>query len=463
MKIAIIIICFINNIYSQNIENNYLIIFNNGDEVVCSQKQNDTENKTLTEIAEQFLFDNVEVLRIELSNLSSSIHDSKSKSHHVFYQQYYRGIKVQGGNILVNMDKDNNISFVINNYIPEIKLDISNKLNKTEIKDKIHDITTLNFKNDDVSVLESFIARNPTNNSIQIVYPVIIPSEGNFSSVYLIDGLTGKIITKGDASINYTSSIGHVFAPDPSSYNKTQRDSLSEADINLSYQEVWLTHLNNGGALNGKYAKSVSLASPYDPLITDGNFQLQHDDTGFEEVNIYYHITEFQKYIRTFDYEPKWYNGMLNEEDEIRSEEIRYDASASVPGSAAYYPLDSQEFILFDKFYGSVDAGEDQSPIIHELGHALHDALINNGINLTGLSLDFYYPNTNAIGEGIADYFNISYRRALEAANNNYYNPNHKSNWIVSNIVGIKDKNDANYYSDWTGSSHDKGVSGLLY
>jgi len=95
------------------------------------------------------------------------------------------------------------------------------------------------------------------------------------------------------------------------------------------------------------------------------------------------------------------------------------------------------------------DGGEDLSNIVHELGHAFHDALIIGDL-MGSNHFDLY-----GITEGIGDYLAISYRRLISN-----YNPNRRFNWWMSeeicnelgiNCNGIYSALDWNFESDGNG------------
>lgn len=68
----------------------------------------------------------------------------------------------------------------------------------------------------------------------------------------------------------------------------------------------------------------------------------------------------------------------------MRSEAIRFDARwlelyTPPPQQQQAKYRNVPEYLVFGVPDGYVDAGEDQSAILHEYGHALHDALIIGG------------------------------------------------------------------------------------
>ena len=113
--------------------------------------------------------------------------------------------------------------------------------------------------------------------------------------------------------------------------------------------------------------------------------------------------------------------------------------------NAGYDPYN--EYIRFGVPSADVDAGEDQSVIIHEYGHALHDALMPG--ELIGWDV------TRSISEGLSDYFGVSYRRDTDT-----FSPNKISNWFWPDLRELSSS--ATYSTHWDGI-YDPYVKGILW
>ena len=229
----------------------------------------------------------------------------------------------------------------------------------------------------------------------------------------------------------------------------TDQDDADYQALQSAYDTVTLRDLNDpvGGLyrIRGRYIWSEDIEfsqfPPCEPTTeTDpDDFTYSRDQDAFEEVNVYYHIDTFRRYIGTLGFSPKWNN----------LDYIKIDAQGYGNHNAAYYA--SPEYIRFGS--GGVDAGEDQTVIIHEYGHALHDALIS------GDGTDDPNSDTRGISEGIADYFGISYRRTTQE---NPYRPNHRFNWFSpEDGTSIRIPENAHYPEPsngghWGSSEYDK-------
>ncbi|KAB2848205.1 MAG: hypothetical protein F9K42_09180, partial [Ignavibacterium sp.] len=99
----------------------------------------------------------------------------------------------------------------------------------------------------------------------------------------------------------------------------------------------------------------------------------------------------------------------------------------------------------------TITPSDDLSVIVHEYGHALHDALISGGYESITDGSD-----SQGISEGIGDYLAISFRRTLS---NGDFRPNHRSNYFRDDTrMGIKSVSDANYSLWGQGDSYYNGA-----
>ncbi|VAX18986.1 hypothetical protein MNBD_IGNAVI01-537, partial [hydrothermal vent metagenome] len=244
-----------------------------------------------------------------------------------------------------------------------------------------------------------------------------------------------------------------VFNPDPvtalSDNSLTDQGDSDYSALSLAYDEITLNDLNDpiGGyyyMVQGKYAKSMDITFPDVNPISEtapGNFTYNRSENGFEEVNIYYFIDKQRRYVGNLGFSPTW------DYVENNSQTIAFDARGRTDRNATYER--HNQYLKFGVPSDDVDAGEDVSVILHEYGHALHDALI-------GGSSGIKYPSTDTWGvtEGIGDYMSISYRRSTQATP---YMPNNRSNWFApdygESILSIAN---AKYPGDWGSDKYEK-------
>ncbi|MCK4359302.1 MAG: T9SS type A sorting domain-containing protein, partial [Candidatus Cloacimonetes bacterium] len=281
------------------------------------------------------------------------------------------------------------------------------------------------------------------NNVAYLVWKLnILPKSGGDWYI-LVDAHSGTIRKKDNIEINETGD-GRVFDPDPATYFEdiTLPDNNDEdyPELYDSYKFRDLEGINPpvGGQyyLRGEYAYSEDINLPYDPVSFESTpvFHYNRSQNGFEETNCYYHLDKTIRYVRSMGFNPLW-----NNQTGDNNEDIVFDARGRTDINASYSP--SGEYILYGVPANWKDAGEDQSVIIHELGHAFHDALIIGGIDDAG-----YYSECRGISEGISDYFGIDYRRQLS-----YFLPNDRCNWFWPGLEPtIKIPDEANFTTWYT-------------
>jgi parallel beta-helix repeat protein len=217
--------------------------------------------------------------------------------------------------------------------------------------------------------------------------------------VSIIDAKTGEILYNEKSGIEYDGQ-GKVFKPDPVTYLQDptllDNNNTNYAEIKDAYTSVILQGLQPpvGGLyyLNGEFTRSIDEIEPSYPLATssDGTFNYNRSQFQFEEVNIYYFVDQEIRYIRNLGFTPSF-----------GGHPLYFDAHIG-DGNTQYLP-DLKELVFGDD---GVDAGEDHTVIIHELGHALHDVLLPYPGLLGNISFD-----TQKITEGVGDYLAYSYKK----------------------------------------------------
>ncbi len=149
--------------------------------------------------------------------------------------------------------------------------------------------------------------------------------------------------------------------------------------------------------LRGNYIELKDLESPDDEPVRQDHpdFFYSRSHQGFEDVMVYYHMQEWQTYIRSLGFTtlcdfPMWVDSHgLNGADN----------SYFSPGSNRF-----DGYLAFGD--GGVDDGEDADVIVHEYGHALsYDAAPGTNFGTERRGLD----------EGICDYFAAAYSKDLNS------------------------------------------------
>ncbi len=198
-----------------------------------------------------------------------------------------------------------------------------------------------------------------------------------------VDNVRSSVRDKGATAVG----TGDVFIANPLN-DHPERYHWREFDPQLPgvVDPVSLTNLDGSGLLVGPWvevfnssgprANEPSLVYSYDPTIVAGHFQ---------EVNVYYHINEFQEYFQNT-------LGIAN----ARNRVTNCFAHQGSDDNSDYSP--SQDRIRYGD--GGVDDADDGEIVLHEYGHAVHNDVVPGFI---------YAGESGAISEGFGDYFGATY------------------------------------------------------
>jgi zinc metalloprotease ZmpB len=189
-----------------------------------------------------------------------------------------------------------------------------------------------------------------------------------------------------------TTAQGAVFWVNPvqSSGDESltdQKDSATAVPA-ADYRTVTLTGLDGSGYLRGKWANVLSETG--DPAFAPagGSYIYNRADDRFEQVMAYYWVTQAQLYLRGLGFGTGELPPVNMESQDVRINQYGADNSFS---------WDKKDLLRFGK--GGVDDAEDAEVIVHEYGHAVHDAQVPG----FGTSLD-----AGSIGEAFGDYLAVS-------------------------------------------------------
>ncbi len=237
--------------------------------------------------------------------------------------------------------------------------------------------------------------------------------------------VVGVAVAAKPGSGNSTGT-GSVFVPNPvqSLGDETLTDQKdSDAAVPAAaYHTVQLTNLDGSGFLSGDYVKVLSeTGNPaYSP--TNTFMYTRHQDE-FEQVMAYYWITEAQKYVHSLGF-----GGKLRPIDN-QPQPVRIDQWGADNSFTTDHPTNE---IRYGK--GGVDDAEDAEVILHEYGHALHQAQ----------NFSFASEQAGAISEGFADYWAVTVTD------------------VVSKALGVPEKEPLPCVADWDSTSYTTDVPHCL-
>lgn len=357
--------------------------------------------------AKSFALQHLPNLQKAQANLQLIDHRKSPYSHHYTFEQVFDGIPVYGSQVKVNVNNEGEVFSLFDNSY--------------ETRDwPAYGISNTVGDMDAVELLNS-AGLNPGAQEIEwrkeIYYvpgegfPVAVvrasvydPGNASYYEYLVTD--EGKILLENDLSVRFMPQdslvAAYVFNPDPlttanQAYGGLYQD-FDDADtpaLNDERQAVQMVvQFDNGEfQLTNDVVKIVDQAKPdHDPATsTVPVFDFLRGNDNFEDVNAYYHIWNFNRYINT----------TLGFED-LATFQLRVDARGNEDDNSYFVSTDPPR-IFFG--IGGVDDAEDADVVIHEYGHAISYSAA------PGTNAGF---ERQALDEGFGDYLAASYSRNLE-------------------------------------------------
>lgn len=203
-----------------------------------------------------------------------------------------------------------------------------------------------------------------------------------------------------------TQGTGFVFMPDPITsaevfFGKngkyTDGNDADAAELNAERKTADLdVTLNNATySLENPRVKIVEYQNPIAAPVTSSNgvFDFTRSDSGFEDVNAFYHADTYLQYLLNVGF-----TGLQNQQ-------VWFDTHAENGADQSRHRYDyTRNKHVITHGEGGVDDAEDADVIIHELGHGISWAACNECND---------GEERNAIDEAACDYFATSYSRSI--------------------------------------------------
>ncbi len=350
----------------------------------------------------------VKSLLPRLNTLNTSFlitHDISSPGgRHLSIVQVYLGVPVYSSESKVNLNKQGEVVSVFDNTYDtkgwktnSLKKDID-ALSSISISDKFQEKYQLTGKE-----IETKVAVLAKTNEAQAGAIVELRDPVTASYVrYLVDKDL-SILGEKDLNSYHKADPGNglVFNPDPlttsgRTYGGNYVDD-SDGPVTELNDERFAVELDvdqSGGfyILRNDYVIMVDNSAPSiaPPALTDSIFHFGREEDGFEDVNVFYHITEYQKYLQSL--------GFTN----LVNYQLTVDAHALNGQDQSLFSPGAMPRLLFGE--GGVDDAEDADVVIHEYAHAIsYSAAPNTNDGLERTSLD----------ECFGDYLCVSFSRDL--------------------------------------------------
>ncbi|MEU0878984.1 M36 family metallopeptidase [Lentzea sp. NPDC005914] len=295
-----------------------------------------------------------------------TVKDSLTATH-TWYEQTFDGKPVLGAYYVEHVDKATGVKTVDDGRLAVGSVDVTPAVTAEDAKTKSAGAP----QGAELKVLPG----------AGLVYEVT-SGEGKELKRTLVHAETGAVV-KTESLVKFAEGTGKVFSPNPvvSQQNESLKDN-NDADSAVpaaAYKSVTLSDLDGSGYLKGKYAQLTGAKSKL-AYNKNNKFEYTRHNPFFEQVNVYWGVTEAQKYIQSL--------GFTN----INNEAQKITTLGETADNSYYTP--SKDLITFGT--GGVDDAEDLEVVWHELGHAIQDAQVPGfGSSDEG----------GAIGEGFGDWW----------------------------------------------------------
>lgn len=377
------------------------------------------EGENTSASIQKYFYSNLENLKDKRASLKLNYRNESPGGFHYSFTQLFYGIEVYQSEIKVNTDKQNTIHSLFDNS---------------------ENTSTWNFSIENANE-NSVIAIHPSTKQVVIAERKIENNSREVLSVH------GEVIFIRDMNMYAAAPdslvSGKVFNPDPLTtagqvYGGTYVDN---GDANAGWLDAQEQTVNfianfNGSqfSLQSAYVRVVDFDLPSLAPVTSSipQFYFDRSQSGFEDVNAFYHISTMQNHIHSLGF---------NAADAL----VEIDPHALSGADNSFYSGSNPKRIYYGT--GGVDDAEDADVCVHEYGHFVSDGAApgsNSGFE------------RNALDEAFGDYLAGSYSRSLNAYNDfwvfNWDGHNEFWNGRILNSTKV-------YPQDLDGSSYYKNSS----
>jgi len=310
--------------------------------------------------------------------LTVATHKESVIGTHVVFDQVYRGVKVDGGQVGLHYNRDGELVVVNNSYQPDVVVDsVIPRLSSQQAINQL--AATLKLNGLSQSNTELVISK--IDDAYKLAWRVTVSTYGPTWEA-LIDAQSGRLLNEPQDINRYANGLGQVFNVNAvvATHDPTLRDNGDAASaVPVSaYRVVTLQGLTGSGFLEGTYAaSSKTKKQAFDP---SNSFIFDRSNDGFSETMGYYYLDYAERYIQSLGF-----TNINNRQQVFSINRLKIDNSFYAPNTKEIsYGL------------GGVDDAEDAEVILHEYGHSIQD----NQVPGFGTTLE-----SGAMGEGFGDYW----------------------------------------------------------
>lgn len=317
---------------------------------------------------------------------------------HVILKQVHKGRRIHRGYMSVHMDRSGRVFLAKNRAVPAslLTIDFEKRIDRNDAVRRAR--LCLPKKQRLATLRETELLWFPREDQLIPAWKVRLTREAPREEwlVYL-DAQTGKKLSRYDNLAAAPAGRGLVFDPNPViALGDHQLLVAPNRRVRrpppVAYREVSLLGLDSSGTLSGE--KVTTRGTHARVRRPTGDFLLRSHQRGFEEVMVYYHVDSALRYLEALGYRGT---------RAIFRTPVRANVTGTRDDNSWYSPVDRS--LTFGT--GDIDDAEDAETILHELGHAIQDAICQ----------DFgQKAESAAMGEGFGDYFAASFFESRKPA-----------------------------------------------
>jgi hypothetical protein len=312
---------------------------------------------------------------------------------HAIFQQLHHGFRVHRAYVTVHIANDGSVYMAKNRAMPRDMLPPEQdfKLPKEDAIGKAR--KRLPKPGRAIQVLETEAIWFPDDDRLHPAWKVrIARTRPQEEWIVYVNAKTGGILSRYD-NLSQVTGRGRVFDPSPVTSLGDHLSLLTASGMprrppTSAYRTVRLFSLDGNGFLEGRRVSTRPTALHRRVCRSDHSFLLESHDTGFEEVMAYHHIDCAIRRLEKL--------GFRGQRRIFRKGPIEVDVNGTREDNSWYSPFEKR--LTFGT--GDINDAEDGETILHELGHAIQDAICHD----FGQS-----PQAAAMGEGFGDYLAASF------------------------------------------------------
>lgn len=308
---------------------------------------------------------------------------------HVNYQLSYKNTPIFNAQVVVHFNVDGTAA--VSWPMVASTVDEDAGTNPADIKPLLAQYNAHDYNNLGATYL-------PANDKLIPATHFRLHGKGSSLREILISG-DSVLVNTDLRKFNKDSTVsGYVFYPDPltsanKNYGGAYVDNNDSSNTALNNERVWVNfkaNYNQGVfSLESSTVRMVEHEAPviYPVTSTQPVFSFERHESGFEDVNCFYHINEFKN---TIDSTGHNLPGFL----------VQADAHGVFGTDQSWYSPNIRKLAFGE---GGVDDAEDPDVVVHEFGHAVVDGAV---VGITSVPVE-----RASLEEAICDYFAVAYSR----------------------------------------------------